>query len=262
MRTRSAVLLALFAARFCYVTFHQQQPRHVSRRFHNGDFDSSLFVLLQSTSPEKTSLCEGSWLTDVDDLFVFPQRIDLRRIRAASCFMFTRMLAYSSKYLPGHSRWILFSLDDAYVLVDKLRKELSALDSHEPQFAVLADVSLEDWRRNQNQGILMSRAAHDILWDRLRNSLCHCDVSVNNFISQCLGTKGLNFNEDAYGKSRNFALTRHFEVNEMSSASKPYNDGEEWISGHSSSILSFLSLSADDLRVLRVLFRRVRVSDL
>ncbi|CAB3403088.1 unnamed protein product [Caenorhabditis bovis] len=103
--------------------------------------------------------------------------------------------------------------------------------------------------------ILVSRNALDVYYERLAS--CPQDTeTIEEWLKQCVSPQIENLNSDSQGKSRVFALNRHFQLDEMKTMPQ-YNDGFSYINKHSPSLLSFVNLSQDDLLLLPILVERI-----
>ncbi|CAI5445838.1 unnamed protein product [Caenorhabditis angaria] len=226
------------------------------RKF-NQTHKTSLFVSLQSTDYDKTEACENSWLQKADDYFIFPKsfmkRLNLNEMWSLSHY--SQLMSQTYLNLPHQSRWILFTFDDNFYFIEKLIDELANYDSHRDYYFIIRDYSSKDFHF---PSIIMSRNALDTFYENREKCTSQLH-SIEDWLTTCFqGVKPFIISRDFSGKSRCFALNRHFEIEEMKKYKKnDYDDGYSVINEHSSSLISFSNLTVDDLRLLPILIDRI-----
>uniref|UniRef100_A0A914YPP2 Uncharacterized protein n=1 Tax=Panagrolaimus superbus TaxID=310955 RepID=A0A914YPP2_9BILA len=194
---------------------------------------------------------------------------------------------FSQRYGPLYSwlsHWIvsmevtnvfsffIYTFDDAYVIVNNLRKDLATIDSEIPTYSLLGNCSSAI-----SPTIVLSRAAvkalasgrpinsnfdgfsslTDCLADNQATNLCTC---FDKF-----GLKKINLETDYEGKLRYFKMDRHFSRQEISLTKQKhgyYWDGKEAFNNLSSNIIAFLNVNPLEQTILDTLIYRLNKHEL
>ncbi|CAI2347741.1 unnamed protein product [Caenorhabditis sp. 36 PRJEB53466] len=228
---------------------------HEARKFKHHH-NTSLFLTLQSSGPEMTSLCLKGWCDTADDVFVIPYQYVNWRLKHTEQWIiqhFSKML-YHAKRLPQQAQWYMFAFDNNYIFVEKLINELGVFDPHLPIYTILRDFKADF---SHKPVLVFSRFALNSFWDQAGEK---CDFNIENvedWLTSCMSVPPMKMSVDRNNKSRIFAIKRHFEVDELYKMPIGYHDDKEYIHSHSSSLLSFTNLSTSDLKLLPIFVEKV-----